>query len=136
MIIKGEISLDETESSIPVGSCLVISLHHNDNNNDGNSCSGKCDPVTRVYVKDVVSSPNNKIPYQAVVKPRPKSGAYSLSVIFNRGWCSEGSNKTIREGDLFINGGRELEIGSIGTVYKDVNVTKYYPPGNLRDTSL
>ena len=128
VIVKGEVLLDETDAEISNGSCMSISLHR-----ENKSCLKECvtQPVIRFYVKNLTSLQGNKIPYQAVIKPRPKPGSYVLSVILNRGWCSDGSSELIRDGDLFISEGRKLEIGLGGDITKDVNITKYYPPGKL-----
>ena len=127
VVIKGEMIQDDTASKIQNGSCLSISL------NRGNaSCLAKCDiePVFRLYIKDLKTSPNNRIPYEAVIKPRPKPGSYIFSVVLNQGWCSDGSNESLREKDLVISQGQKLTIPLVGNIDKDIKIEEYYPPGN------
>ena len=126
--MEGEALLDGTDFKISNGSCMSISLHQ-----QNETCNGNCEsqPVLRYYVKNLSTFSGKNIPYRTVIKPRPKPGRYVLSVVLNQGWCSEGSSELIREGDLFINEGQELEIGLAGDVYKEVKVTKYYPPGEI-----
>ena len=124
VLVKGEVTLDKNEQDIPDGSCLSISLHENLSCKRVDNCSEQ--PLMRFYVKGLDKLPSDKIPYEATIKPRPKPGSYILSVVLNRGWCSEGSSEWIRDGDLFLNEGQKLEIGAAGSVYKDVSITRYY----------
>eukprot|EP00795_Rhopilema_esculentum_P016435 gene16435-7846_t len=124
VLVKGEVTLDKNEQDIPNGSCLSISLHENLSCKRVENCSEQ--PLMRFYVKGLDKLPSDKIPYEATIKPRPKPGSYILSVVLNRGWCSEGSSEWIRDGDLFLNEGQKLEIGAAGSVYKDVSITRYY----------
>ena len=128
-MVEGEVLFDGTESKMSNGSCMSIALHK-----ENGSCEGGCktQPVVRFYIKNLSMLSNKKIPYRAVIKPRPAPGSYILSVILNQGWCSEGSSELIREGDLFINEGQKLEIGLAGDVYRDVKIIKYYPPGECK----
>jgi len=126
LIVEGEVLLDETLSKISNGSCLLLRLH------EGNeSCQGNCEkqPVVSYYVKDLFVSSKKKIPYRAVIKPRPKPGSYRLSVILNHDWCSEGSTQFLRNGDFVVSEGKELEIRLTGNIKKNVEIRKYYLPG-------
>ena len=128
IIVEGEVLLDETMSKISNGSCLLLRLH------EGNeSCQENCgkQPVVKFYIKDLSMSSNRKIPYRAVIKPRPKPGGYRMSVILNNGWCSEGSTQFLRNGDLFVGEGKELEMGLTGDIKRNVNVRKYYLSGKF-----
>ena len=128
LIVEGEVLLDETLSKISNGSCLLLRLH------EGNeSCQGNCEkqPVVSYYVKDLFVSSKKKIPYRAVIKPRPKPGSYRLSVILNHDWCSEGSTQFLRNGDFVVSEGKELEIRLTGNIKKNVEIRKYYLPGKF-----